>query len=396
VTADASTQSAEDLHREALAASLRGAYPSATRLLRRSLNRVAPDSALRVRVLLTLSWVEAEQSHVERSLALLDEAEQAARAHPSVAGYTFGQRGLLMLRLGRSAEARDQMRRAVGLLDAAPVDQAKVLLNLGVAEKDERNFPAAEAAFLRSADQAERAGESVLAGKAVSNLGELAALRGDLPLALARFDQAIDIFGDTDPVDRAVTIVDSSHALTTAGLFSEAEADLLVATQILGKARMHLSEAEAWQALAEIALADGRAKDCRRYARKALRLFSRRGSRVGTTVSEALLRITTPLRRAGLAEHVTATIGLADELQAQGLPGLAVRLRLRVGLALVDSGFVEEARALTASLRLRPSDDLLTRLLSRELRARIAGALGQTAGRTEQIRAGLADLGRHQ
>jgi tetratricopeptide (TPR) repeat protein len=392
----APAEGAEELHQRALDASLRGAYPTAARWLRRALARSAPDSALRVRVLLTMAWVEAEQSHVERSLALLDQAEQAAASHPSVAGYTFGQRGLLLLRLGRSAEARDQMRRAVGLLDAAPVDQAKVLLNLGVAEKDQRNFDAAETAFLRSAAQSERAGEPVLAGKAVSNLGELAALRGDLPLALARFDQAVAVFGEADPVDRAVTIVDSSYALTTAGLFSEAEADLLVATKILGHARMHLSEAEAWQALAEIALAEGRAQDCRRYARKALRLFSGRGSRVGTVVSQALLQITTPLRRSTLRADLDTTGLLADELRQEGLPDLSVRLRLRVGLALVEAGFVEEARELTGAIQLRPSDALLTRLLSRELRARIAGERGEAKSRTQQIRAGLADLRRHQ
>ncbi len=387
---------AEELHRQALAASLRGAYPTASRTLRRALSRCPPESALRVRVLLTMAWVEAEQSQVEHSLALLDEAERAAAAHPAMAGYTFGQRGLLLLRLGRSAEAREPMRRAVALLGHAPVDQAKVLLNLGVAEKDQRSFAAAEGAFLRAAALSRDAGESVLEGKAVSNLGELAALRGDLPLALSRFDEAVELFGEADPVDRAVTIVDSSHALTTAGLFGEAEADLLVATRILGRSRMRLSEAEAWQALAEIALADGRNRDCRRYARRALRLFTGRGSTVGALVSEALLQITTRPRRSSLREHLATTDRLAVRLESEGLTDLAVRLRLRVGIALVDAGFAAEAEELSRTVRLRPSDALLTRLLARELRARVAGAHHRLASRHEQIRAGLADLRRHQ
>ncbi len=381
---------AEELHRKALAASLRGAYPTAARTLRRALDRCPADSALRVRVLLTMAWVEAEQSEVDRSLALLDEAERTAANHPSVAGYTFGQRGLLMLRLGRSAEAREPMRRAVALLGHAPVDQAKVLLNLGVAEKDQRRLDAAEAAFVRAAGLARAAGESVLEGKAVSNLGEVAALRGDLPLALTRFEQAVDLFGEADPVDRAVTIVDSSYALTTAGLFGEAEADLLVATQILGRSRMRLSEAEAWQALAEIALADGRSRDCRRYARRALRLFSGRGSTVGALVAQALLQITTPPRRASVRQHLDGTEALAVRLEAEGLSDLAVRLRLRVGIALVDAGLVDQADEISRSIRLKPSDALLTRLLARELRARVAGAQQRpaTRRRADPVRAG--------
>jgi tetratricopeptide (TPR) repeat protein len=387
---------AEELHRQALAASLRGAYPAASRTLRRALGRCAPGSALRVRVLLTLAWVEAEQSEVETSLALLDEAERAAADHPSMAGYTFGQRGLLLLRLGRSAEAREPMRRAVALLGHEPVDQAKVLLNLGVAEKDQRSFDAAEAALLRAAHLSRGAGDTVLEGKAVSNLGELAALRGDLPLALSRFGEAVELFGEADPVDRAVTIVDSSYALTTAGLFGEAEADLLVATRILGRSRMRLSEAEAWQALSEIALADGRNRDCRRYARRALRLFSGRGSSVGALVCEALLLVTSRPPRVSLGDHLDATDALAARLEAEGLSDLAVRLRLRVGIGLVEAGFADQAEELSRAVRLRPSDALLTRLLARELRARVAGAQHRPATRREQIRAGLADLRRHQ
>jgi tetratricopeptide (TPR) repeat protein len=394
-TAGRAQQSAEELHQRAVEASLRGTYPLAAQLLRRALTRCDPASPLRARVLLSLAWVEAEQSHIERSLSLLDQAETAAAAHPSLAGVTHGQRGLLLLRLGRSAAARDQLARAVGLLDDQPVEQVKALLNLGVAEKDERHFAAAEAAFLRSAAKAETAGEELLAGKAISNLGELAALRGDLPLALSRFEQAIELFGDADPVDRAVTIVDSSYALTTAGLFGEAEADLLVAARILSESRMTLSEAEAWQALAEIALADGRDVDCRRYTRKALRLFSRRGSTVGTMVSQALLLITAPPRTAG-PEHVANTSALAERLDHEGLPDLASRLRLRVGLRLVDAGRVDDAERLTEPLRLTASSDLLTRILARELRAAVAGARQDRRGRAGHLRAGLADLQAHQ
>jgi tetratricopeptide (TPR) repeat protein len=387
---------AETLHHRGIAASLRGDYPRAARLLRQALPRSASGDPLRARVLLSLAWVEAEQSNIERSLALLDEAEAAAAPHPSLRGVVSGQRGLLLLRLGRSAAARDQLARAVAQLDSQPLDQVKALLNLGVAEKDERHFAAAESAFLRSAAQAEELNEPVLQGKAISNLGELSALRGDLPLALSRFDRAIDLFGVADPVDRAVTIVDSSYALTTAGLFNEAEEDLLEATRILGRFRMTLSEAEAWQALAEIALADGRNTECRRYARKALRLFERRGSTVGILISQALLLITTRPARSAAAAHVADVEALAMRLTEEGLPDLAARLRLRVGLHLVESGLAEQAGTLDSALRVTSSRDLLTRLLLRQLRAALATAQGDRSRRSAHVRAGLRDLQTHQ
>jgi tetratricopeptide (TPR) repeat protein len=387
---------AEELHRRGVAASLRGDYPQATRLLRQALPRSASGDPVRARVLLSLAWVEAEQSNIERSLSLLDDAEAAAAAHPSLRGVVSGQRGLLLLRLGRSAAARDQLARAVAQLDGQPLDQIKALLNLGVAEKDERHFGAAETAFLRSAEQAADQREQVLEGKAISNLGELAALRGDLPLALERFGRAIDLFGAADPVDRAVTIVDSSYALTTAGLFNEAEEDLLEATQILSRYRMTLSEAEAWQALAEIALADGRSAECRRYARKALRLFERRGSTVGILISRALLLITTRPTRMTVEDHVVRVEELAGQLAEEGLPDLAARLRLRVGLHLAQVGLSGPAEVLAEPLRLSSSRDLLTRLLLRQLRAELASAGGDRRRRAQQVRAGLRDLQAHQ
>jgi tetratricopeptide (TPR) repeat protein len=387
---------AEALHRRGVAASLRGDYPQATRLLRQALPKCAAESPLRARVLLSLAWVEAEQSRVTRSLSLLDEAEAAAAPHPSLRGVTHGQRGLLLLRIGRSAAAREELVLAVGLLDTQPVDQIKALLNLGVAEKDERHFAAAELAFLRSATQAAEHGEQVLEGKAISNLGELAALRGDIPLALSRFDRAIRLFGDTDPVDRAVTIVDSSYALTTAGLFGEAETDLLEATEILGRYRMTLSEAEAWQALAEIALSDGRPVQCRRYARKALRLFERRGSTVGVLVSQALLLITTRPRAGSAEQHAHDVERLAGRLEQEALPDLAARLRLRVALALVEAGLPDGAARLVEPVRSTRSRDLLTRVLLRQARASLATARNDRRGRTAEVRAGLRDLHAHQ
>ena len=179
---------AEELHRDAVEANSRGQHAAAARMLRRALRQRPDDTALGARILLTLAWSEAEQGRLEASFGHLDEAAVLAAGHPGLAGITSGQRGLLLLRLGRAQEALAYLRRALPLLDGQPIEQVRALLHQGVAEKDLRRFRAAETSFLQSAALAKEHQHAILAGKATSNLGELAALRGDLPLAIARFD----------------------------------------------------------------------------------------------------------------------------------------------------------------------------------------------------------------
>ena len=93
------------LHDLAVDAAAGGRFVTASRLSRKGLDVAEPGSELRARTLLTYAWAEAEQARVESSLALLDEAEQVARAHPGIAGLTFGQRGVLLLRLGQAQRA---------------------------------------------------------------------------------------------------------------------------------------------------------------------------------------------------------------------------------------------------------------------------------------------------
>jgi len=140
---------AEHLHELAVAAAAGGRFVAASRLSRRGLEAAGEGSEVRARILLTYAWAEAEQAHVDLSLGLLDQAEAAARAHPRIAGLTRGQRGVLLLRLGQAQRARKELGRAVSLLEDEPLEQARALLNRGVAELECHDFAGARDSFER-------------------------------------------------------------------------------------------------------------------------------------------------------------------------------------------------------------------------------------------------------
>ena len=347
--------------------------------------------------LLTLALAEAERAHVDRSLELLDEADQAAADLPSVAGLVHGQRGVLLLRLGDLGLAREHLSLAVGLLADRPNEQARALLNRGVAELYNRDFRAADTSFRRSAVVADRIGNRVLAAKAISNLGEVFGRRGDLPAALQSFQEATDRFGDDEPILRAGTVVDSGFVLLAAGLLSEAESELLAAAKVLAAAGVRLTEAEAWLTLAEIALIDERLPAAQRYGRRrAARGFARRGSSLGALLAEAVLIATaSPHRRLSDQQRAGAE-QTSTRLAEAGLTDEAERLRLRVARRLAGDGRTGEARRLVADSSPSRHRALQTRLLDRTVRAEIALAEGDRAEALGQARAGLSDLQRHQ
>jgi tetratricopeptide (TPR) repeat protein len=366
-------------------------------MLRRALRQRPDDTALGARILLTLAWSEAEQGRLEASFGHLDEAAVLAAGHPGLAGITSGQRGLLLLRLGRAQEALAYLRRALPLLDGQPIEQVRALLHQGVAEKDLRRYRAAEASFLQSAALAKEHQHAILAGKATSNLGELAALRGDLPLAIARFDEAAEIFREADPILRAITVVDSGYALTQAGLFSEAAADLLDAAELLGAARLPLPEAEAWLSLAELALTEERAAEATQYARKALRGFRRRGFDGGELMARAVLAATATVTRRTIAGVRERTDEVAADLAVRGLTEEAARLRLRVARSATRAGVLDIAEELAGSAyRTGSGTAIRTRILGHTVRAELAAATGDRARKRREVRSGLAALQRHQ
>ncbi|TIC87548.1 CHAT domain-containing protein [Nocardioides sp. GY 10113] len=184
------------------------------------------------------------------------------------------RRGYLLLTLGRHAEALAETRRALAGFRAAgdEIWQARALNNraaihlaVGSLAQAEHDVAAAERLFTRTGQQLE-------AATTTHNRGEIAYCRGDLPGALARYDEAAHRY-DALAVSPPELALDRCTALLAAGLAGDAVAVLdatLTDTALSPTARAELVVTGAMAALA----AD-RPDDAAARAREARRLFRR-------------------------------------------------------------------------------------------------------------------------
>ena len=139
--------------------------------------------ALAARMVITLAYLEAEQGRADYGLRLLDHAEPAVAVADR--GHLHSQRGLMLLRTGRWADALGQLTTAEPLAGRDPELQARVLLNRSVVYLNTGDVRQARSDLRRSVSIASDAGLTLLAAKATQNLGYCDLLSGDIPAALA-------------------------------------------------------------------------------------------------------------------------------------------------------------------------------------------------------------------
>jgi tetratricopeptide (TPR) repeat protein len=392
------TSAAEGRRRyaEGLAAARAMQPAAAARHLRGALRHLdhgtAPDPELVGKILLTLAWAEAEQGRLPAGLRLLDRAEPLLPAGQR--GALFGQRGLMLLRIGRMDHAVDALDRAAEQLRRVdPVELAGCLLNRGVAQLARGRLAAAAADFSTVARLAEASGLELVAAKASHNLGCVQHLRGDLPGALRTFDRAERVYRKLAPGALPVLALDRARALLAAGLYREAEGELESAATAFAAQRLTEDLAEALLVRADAALLAGRPDAARVWADKARSGFRRRGNSSGAaiaalTAAHAQLAAgnpvtSLPFRASRLGVHLRLQ-GLRED--ARNADVLAVRARLALG---------RPARC-PRSAAPRPGDRLDTRLQWRLARAEEFRAAGCTADEARQLRDGLAELHRYR
>ncbi|WP_341359360.1 CHAT domain-containing protein [Georgenia sp. M64] len=395
------------LWERAVTASERGRPAAAVRLLERALTH-DPSPDLRVRILISLAHARAESAGVGEGLTELDRAAPGPGSGASalVLGLWHGQRGLLLLRAGRLAEAAVDLDHAAELIGpGSPVDLARVLLNRGVLAMGAADLERAEADFGRCLAVAEGARLHVHAAKAGANLAYLAHLRGDVPRALRLLDGATPALAAESPVLGAVAALDRARALAAAGLLTESAAALDAAIPVLGRARLVQDQAEAELTAAEVARLHGDARRARRLAARAQARFARRGASGWAAVAElevlradlaglpgggAAARAERVADGAAALERRLAALGLAEE-------GRTARL-LRVQ-ALLAAGRTEEATRAAGGWAAVTDPDrarLATRMLAHETRANLAAATGRSAAAQRLRAAGLRDLATFQ
>ncbi|MEV5739226.1 CHAT domain-containing protein [Microbispora rosea] len=264
------------------------------------------------------------------------------------------QRSVALILLGRHEEAVRHCDRAIGLLDDDARFRAGGLLNRGLAHTYLERYGEAEADLAECARVARSAGLDHVAMLAEGNLPFVAARRGDIAAAFARYRAAeTTLFGF--PERLAVMRTDFAEALLAARLTGEARTLLEQAVPELVAAGAQAAVPGARLLLAQAALLAGDAALAASTARTALAELDAQGRTAWLPLArEVVLRArlakasTPPAalahEAAGAESLVTELITCADALAAFGWLGASAALRLTAAAAAVRLGAITHAR----------------------------------------------------
>ncbi|HEX2132368.1 MAG TPA: hypothetical protein VHH15_12485 [Actinophytocola sp.] len=369
----------------------------------------APDTAVpRVRVLVSLAYVDAEVTSLAAGLAGLDRAGEWAERVPAgpvraeLDGLVSSHRALLLHRAGRVVEALEVFDEAIPLLRRGhgdPVIVAGAYLNRATSFMSLAQLPLAAADLATCVEVCDAHDLGWLAAKARHNLGYVAYLTGDLPAALRHYDETEGSYREHTTGLLPALHLDRARALLAAGLASDAARQLDEAVPQLRRQRAGQDLAEAEVVLAGAELLVGRTLRARRLARSAERRFTRRGNtRWAAVAALAGLRVEAedalasgripprlPVRAGKLAETLRALL-LEDET------GVALMLGARLELRRGDPGAAE--LLLDQLPPQRATTPLDHRMLLRLCRAELAVARGDRRHALAEARGGLIELGR--
>ena len=321
---------------------------------------------------LTLAWTGRSR----QGLAILNQAVEAS--HGGLAGRVLMRRATILRYLGRFHEAHQDLSRALAYLrragdmvwEARSLSwRAEVFLGLGLPGR-------AAADFARSGELFATTGQEFEYAMARHNLGLVALGRGDLPGALAYFDEAgsrYDALGVTHP-DLAI---DRCSALLAAGLAAEAARETDTAlSRIPPQGWIAYKKAELLFAAATAALAAGHPVNAADRARQARRLFRRQERAIWETRADLVLaqaRYAAGERSAALLRHAEQVAVRLDAVRA----GEAMHAHLLAGrLALGRRRAAEAGQHLERAARSRRRGPPLTRSVAWLARALQADARG--------------------
>ncbi|GIH17632.1 CHAT domain-containing protein [Rugosimonospora africana] len=353
--------------------------------------------ALAGRLLISLAYAEAERGRTRYGFELLTLA--GALIEPDDRGVLVQQRALMLLRTGRFTDALADFDEAIPLLGGErhlPV-LCTTLLNRAALYLHAGRVRAAREDLASCERLAQRGDLPLVAAKALHNAGYCDLLSGDLPRALDAFGAAEPLFGRHGPGFLPMLTAARARALLSAGLAREAGRSLDGAVTEFARHRLsqELAEAELLRAQAALGYGDHAAAASR--ARRAERLFRRRGNDAWVGLATlARLRAQLPGSRApgGLAARAAE---LAGRLRAMGLARDAEMADLLAARALVAAGRTGRARDVLAAIpRGRPNESLELSLTRRIVRAELAAAEGRRGPALTEIRRGLAVLDDHR
>lgn len=363
---------------------------SAIRFARRASD--APTAAL---ARLDLAYVLVRRG---RSTGAL---RQIAAAEPDLpdadARSLLQMRAMVYKSLGRLDEAMASYARALPLTrSAGDARELAVLLgNRGVlhlhrgdTRQAERDLEESDAIFAAIGADLSRA---IMA----HNLGYVAALRGDVPLALRRYDDAESGYAQHREIPLELWR-DRCELLLEVGLAAEALEAAVRAVQAATARHEPAELAEAQLRLAQASLAEGKAADALGLAATATRALARQGR-----PSWAALASWTR-QRAALALDATAVSAAelrraAVQLEAAGWRGAGLDARLRAGQAAAAAGRAERAQQdLTIVGRARSTGPMWHRQAGWHAEALRRAVRGDRTGALRAAARGMAIVEEHR
>jgi tetratricopeptide (TPR) repeat protein len=360
--------------------------------LARASGRPEREADVQATLGIALAWMGRSR----QGLAMLDQAMAGARG--SAAGRALMRRALILNSLGRFHEAHQDLCRALPYFRRASdtVWEARslswrglVFLGLGLPARAGGDFARAEELFAATGQVFEYA-------MARHNRGLAALSRGDLPGALAYFDEAekrYDALGENVPE----LAIDRCSALLAAGLTADAARETGSALgRIPPEGGIAYKTAELLLAGATAALADGNTADAQERAHQARRLFRAQDravweARADSVIAEA--RYAAGERSVSLfrfAERATAHLdpfGTDEALRAHLLAGR---------LALSQGRMIEADQHLDRAARARRRRPPLIRSVAWLARALQAEAHGSSRSTLAACARGLGALREHQ
>lgn len=415
---------AEELYRSARQVNNAFHPHQATVLLRRALRLLTDgpeDAELRVRVLITLAYSDAEErsfddgaEHLRTARTILPTVPEP-RIRAELAATIEAQHGLLLMRVGRFAESVDKLDQAIAAGERAEaqgfpnyfalgtnvINRGLVNIDLGrpvQAQRDMRRvIEVAEAGMSAGSEDAARL--AILAAKAHHNLGVVAWKVNDIPLALRHYREAAETFVDLDPNVLPQLRMAEGDALLAAGLAEEAAKHFDEALPEMRRHRDHQNLAGTEASRASAALLLGDYDTARRTARSARRRFQRRGGSAWAAIASLIVLradVEEALRRNRIpAALPRRALALTDELAALRLVDEAAVARMLAVRMLIRRGAVDDAAAqlalVPAPRRVTPVDH---RMLLRLCKAELAVVGGRRRVAFGQASGGLAELAR--
>lgn len=205
----------------------------------------------------------------------LREADRAAAALRGVdLARLHAQRAWILMAKGDLHRALEGFRTALPPLRRSGdrVWEARVYTNRALARYHLGDLAAAEGDLRRARQIYRDVGETRMAATASQNLGMVLGMRGDVPGALACFEEAEEHFRTWGVID-AMGLNDRSQVLLTAGLVQEARRCATVALEVLTREGRQSYAAVAALKLAEAALLDGDPQGARESAEHARHSF---------------------------------------------------------------------------------------------------------------------------